>query len=672
MKNKLTISVLLIILLLSSFSISDKNDSINPTSLSDETIGFYQSSTCKISLIEFFLENQNGNFYFNANDYADIKCFGKITGVDKINDSYMVSIGTNTSINLFLQSSMWFLLLLFIPKIKSANRFSIKFLFLIPILLLLQYFGENKFYTKTNILHSIDPSIKNYYLIALLMFYSLCCLVLFDIFKDRYLNLVNYLPYVFLVVGTYSGMNLNIYLIIGSFFGIQSLLIDKKIKIPDYIYFLFSLVWIFNTNINEYFFDGDKLRGFSNSSYNILSQIFWILIFYLFLKGFLFLAKESKEYFDLEKFIKSLLITSSLVLTLGILGSRFSIINFFNFYVFGQNKRGMKTFESIAGNTWRGFSASAESIGEFYAFTILIFIFSLIYKKINYLSPYSLLLLPTFYGLYRTNNFAAFSSLVLIVMVLLFVNTDIFKRYRIYVLAGFGVVFFISTVLYLYVQDYDYISTELVYEATLHQDFYSNSNSYTSYLQVEQKMKERDLNSMLYNSENFKNASSSYVFIVQAFTQNFNIPLIPNIVAIISVISLLINRTEMWGIFIAKYSPNFLEAIFGNGPMQLNGYLYKHNIRLDVPEYKLEALFLPHSSFLDILIFFGVLGLLLLLGSIFYLFTKNKMFGMFKVLSIFLLINLLKSDSLLYINSLLLFVFSLSGIHYYENSDKDE
>ena len=143
MKNKLTISVLLIILLLSSFSISDKNDSINPTSLSDETIGFYQSSTCKISLIEFFLENQNGNFYFNANDYADIKCFGKITGVDKINDSYMVSIGTNTSINLFLQSSMWFLLLLFIPKIKSANRFSIKFLFLIPILLLLQYFSKH-------------------------------------------------------------------------------------------------------------------------------------------------------------------------------------------------------------------------------------------------------------------------------------------------------------------------------------------------------------------------------------------------------------------------------------------------------------------------------------------------------------------------------------------------
>jgi len=390
MKNKLVISVLLVILLLTPFAFSDRSDTINPTSLSDSTIGFYQSSTCNISLLEFYFQNRNTNIYFNANDYADIRCFGKVTGVDKTTDSYMVSIGTNTSINLLLQSSLWFLLLLFIPKIKSENKFSIRFLFVIPILLTLQYFGENKFYTKTNILHSIDLSIKNYYLIALFIFYSLCCIILFDIFKDRYLNLINYLPFIFLIVGTYSGMNLNIYLIIGSFFGIQSLVIDKKLKIPDFLYFFFSIFWIFSTNVNEYFFDGDKLRGFSNSSYNITSQIFWIFIFYFFLKGILFLIRESKDYFNIEKFIQNLLITSSLVLTFGILGSMSSIINFFNFYIFGQNKRGMKTFESIAGNTWRGFSASAESIGEFYAFTILIFIFCVIYKKINYVDGYKI------------------------------------------------------------------------------------------------------------------------------------------------------------------------------------------------------------------------------------------------------------------------------------------
>jgi len=115
MKNKLTISALLIILLIIPFTFSDREDTIAPVSLSDSTIGFYQSSTCNISLVEFYLQNRNTNIYFNSNDYADIKCFGKITGVDKLSDSYMVSVGTNTSINLLLQSSLWFLIFLFIP-----------------------------------------------------------------------------------------------------------------------------------------------------------------------------------------------------------------------------------------------------------------------------------------------------------------------------------------------------------------------------------------------------------------------------------------------------------------------------------------------------------------------------------------------------------------------------
>ena len=48
---------------------------------------------------------------------------------------------------------------------------------------------------------------------------------------------------------------------------------------------------------------------------------------------------------------------------------------------FGQNKRGMKVFSSIEGNTWRGFSPSAESIGEFFGFVILFYLIYLIDKK---------------------------------------------------------------------------------------------------------------------------------------------------------------------------------------------------------------------------------------------------------------------------------------------------
>ena len=92
--------------------------------------------------------------------------------------------------------------------------------------------------------------------------------------------------------------------------------------------------------------------------------------------------------------------------------------------------------------------------------------------------------------------------------------------------------------------------------------------------------------------------------------QGLNIPLIPNIIALISTVSLIINRTEMWGIFIAKYNPTLLESLFGTGPLQLNKYLSEHSIRLDLPNYRQQELFLPHSSLLDFLIFFGFFGLL--------------------------------------------------------------
>ena len=82
---------------------------------------------------------------------------------------------------------------------------------------------------------------------------------------------------------------------------------------------------------------------------------------------------ESKNTFNLTLFKQNAVISSLLILFFGFIGSKSPIINFYNFYLFGQNKRGMKSFDSIAGNTWRGFSSSAESIGEFYAFTILLF-----------------------------------------------------------------------------------------------------------------------------------------------------------------------------------------------------------------------------------------------------------------------------------------------------------
>ena len=651
-KSTAVIAIFLIIFL--PFVVSDNNDDIEAKSLDSSTIGYYQSTTCNISLFEFINENKIKEFYFNNNNYADINCFGKITGVDLVENKYFVSIGTNTSINLIIQSGIWFLLFFFIPKHKESNDLKISISFFIPLIFCLQLFSEERFYNRTNILFSDTFSASNYYLLGNIVFYLLFGFMCFELLKIRYKNLLNYLPFTFLLIGTFSGMNLNFYLIVLSYFGLTSIS-KKNINSIDLIYLGFSIIWLFNIQSNDYFFDGDKLRGFINSNLNVYSQLFWIIVFYLTVKGILFLVEKSISYFDELLFLKNLIISGSLVVIFGLLGSYFPFFNFFNFLVFGQNKRGMKTLESIDGNTWRGFSASAESIGEFYGFIIL-FLFLIFFLKQKQIKPqYIILLIPIIFGLYKSNNFASFLSLILSILLILTHKylSDKGKQKSFFLLIG--MLFLILVSLFLFNSDYEYLSSELLFESTLHQGFYENPGTYENFKIIEKKMIERDLNTILLTDDNFSKASTSYRFLVDLFTNNFNIPLIPNLVGLISVISLLINRTEMWGIFLAKFDPNNFEALFGSGPQQLNEYLYGEKIYLDVPDYKINSLYLPHSSFLDFVIFFGSIGTVLTLIFVFYELYKSEN-KLFVYLTIYLFINFLKSDSILYVNSFILMV----------------
>ena len=218
----------------------------------------------------------------------------------------------------------------------------------------------------------------------------------------------------------------------------------------------------------------------------------------------------------------------------------------------------------------------------------------------------------------------------------------------------------VGSLFYIQNKSYEFLSTELLYEATLHQDFYPSSDNYKSYLEVEKKMKERDLRTIILDETNKNNASTFYLYLVNVLTSGLNIPLFPNVIALVSAISLLINRTEMWGIFIAKHSPSLVETLFGVGPLQMNNYLSNHKVRLDVPSEKLQSLFLPHSSLLDLFIFTGVIGSLFIVGFLIYTIYQNiKINSPFTILLAFLSINFLKSDSALYLNSFILFLFCL-------------
>ena len=74
----------------------------------------------------------------------------------------------------------------------------------------------------------------------------------------------------------------------------------------------------------------------------------------------------------------------------------------------------MRTLESVVGNSWRGITPSAEGIGEFFGFVILFTILTFFSQKKMLTTVEVILLVINLYGLYRSNNFAAFTALVVL------------------------------------------------------------------------------------------------------------------------------------------------------------------------------------------------------------------------------------------------------------------
>ena len=156
-------------------------------------------------------------------------------------------------------------------------------------------------------------------------------------------------------------------------------------------------------------------------------------------------------------------------------------------------------------------------------------------------------------------------------------RSGFFKTNKKQIIIFIFVLFVVLSYIHGITSDYKYVSTELIYEATLHQKFYFDPDQYASYLVIEEKMIERDLYTILNDERNENVASSTYENLVRLFVPDrINLPFVPNLVAIVSIISLLINRTEMWGFLLLNIVQQF-QSHFGIGPQQLNKYLYKHD-----------------------------------------------------------------------------------------------
>ena len=113
------------------------------------------------------------------------------------------------------------------------------------------------------------------------------------------------------------------------------------------------------------------------------------------------------------------------------------------------------------------------------------------------------------------------------------------------------------------------------------------------------------------------------------------------------------NRSELWGLFFSRYNPNYFEYLFGSGPINF-GQFYGEVIVADTPSF-----LMPHSSYLSLLVFFGLIGtFVILIWFTFKLFQakkKNSIYGF--IFIIFIFVNLIKSDSINYFNSFTLYSF---------------
>ena len=81
------------------------------------------------------------------------------------------------------------------------------------------------------------------------------------------------------------------------------------------------------------------------------------------------------------------------------------------------------------------------------------------------------------------------------------------------------------------------------------------------------------------------------------------------------------------------------------------------------------GLILPHSSVFSMMIFFGIIGVFIFLVWCSFKLITNKHNSYYLILVFYFLTNLLKSDSLLYLNSFLLFLFILNTNHMFEANE---
>ena len=129
----------------------------------------------------------------------------------------------------------------------------------------------------------------------------------------------------------------------------------------------------------------------------------------------------------------------------------------------------------------------------------------------------------------------------------------------------------------------------------------------------------------------------------------------PFFFSIFTFLGYVLNRSELWGLFFARYNPNYFEYIFGGGPLNF-GQLYSE---VDVKET--ESLLFPTFFTAVINCFFGLFGVGILIYKLTSKLIKIRKRLIFEdtFIVFYIILNLVKSDSINYIHSFTLYYFLL-------------
>jgi hypothetical protein len=622
--------IFLLLLLITPWLNADYSDDISPVIPSQEDMTFYEVNPCEVSLFEFLRKVPTSiyqdHFHFRYNNYSSISCFGKISGATLLNNEFYISVGTNSFVNLVIQTLFWVTVFSFIKKDSIFRLDSRKIIALLLTTSLFTYtiISEIRFYEQNFYYFDFEDKFN---LILLAFFVGFALLHILRVVEVRLNSLVNYLPFIFIFYGVYSGFNLSLYTLLIIFYGLILLLSIHTKNGFIYLFISIPLVFFWASNANKrYSFKTDKLRGFINSSFDFNSNLSWSIIFILTLAGLYYIYKNTLNYVDFQKIYSNFNITTIALLLIGLLGANFPILNFLNYFYFGQQKYGVTLNNPFSYDVyeqkiaWRGVFSSSELAGEIFTL-FLVFSIYIYFSQFHFKNIYYLGVTASLFGLYFSNNRAALILFIFVTMIL-YLSEYSFTNNKLYIIGGLSFLFLLFISWLIGFNNFTY-SLEFMQNYT-----FSKALGYDT----------EGINSTFFNMLSDSSSNKSFS---------------NSIFGLIGIFAFFLNRALMWGLFIVRYNPNFLDLMLGTGPMSFGQYFGEIKVQ------GINSLLLPHSSILSYLIFIGILGLglsiILTVKSI--MKNRNNLTKYSYLVFIYIFLNISKSDSLLYLQALIFYSF---------------